>query len=80
MHIRVLSTDDYINRVKPFIEKVGLNFYEYKFRIVTKDIQKRTKVLSYVPEREDFLFNNEITRDIPSMFKKGIDKEKVILV
>ena len=28
----------------------------------------------------DFLFNNEITRDISSMFKKGIDKEKAILV
>lgn len=80
MHIRVLSTDDYINRVKPFIEKVGLNLDEDKFRIVTKDIQERTKILSDVPERVDFLFNNEITRDISSMFKKGIDKEKVILV
>ena len=44
MHIRVLSTDDYINRVKPFIEKVGLNFDEDKFRIVAKDIQERTKI------------------------------------
>ena len=80
MHIRVLSTDDYINRVKPFIEKVGLNFDEDKFRIITKDIQERTKILSDVPERVDFLFKNEITRDISSMFKKGIDKEKAILV
>ena len=62
------------------MKKVGLNFDEDKFRIVTKDIQKRTKVLSDVPERVDFLFKNEITRDIPSMFKKGIDKEKAILV
>ena len=58
--------------------KTGL--YEDKFRIITKDIQERTKILSDVPERVDFLFNNEITRDISSMFKKGIDKEKTILV
>ena len=43
-------------------------------------MSKRTKILSDVPERVDFLFKNKITRDIPSMFKKGIDKEKAILV
>ena len=80
MHIRSLELQDYISRVRPFIEKAGLNFDEDKFRIVAKDVQERTKILSDVPDRVDFLFQDEIKRDIPSMFKKGIDKEKAILV
>ncbi|MGI6680959.1 MAG: glutamate--tRNA ligase [Bdellovibrionota bacterium] len=78
VHIRNLSVKEYTKRVIPFIEKSGLVFDEEKFSIVACDVKERTKVLSDVPERVDFLFKKEIERNISDAFKKGIVKEKAL--
>lgn len=80
MYIRKLTPDEFIERAKPFIEKAGLTFDEAKFKKLAAHVQERTKLMTDVAPMVDFLFVNQVKRDVTQMFKKGIDKEKAIAI
>jgi glutamyl-tRNA synthetase len=75
VYIRKLSVEEFTSRAIPFIEAAGLKFNKERFSIVAALVQERVRLLKEVPEMVEFLFKEEITRNIQEMFQKGIDKD-----
>lgn len=74
-YIRDLNVDEFTARVLPIIEGAGLSFDQQRWDPVARHIQERTKQLTDVVSLSDFLFRNEIERDVPAMLKKGMTAE-----
>lgn len=76
VYIRSLPPEDFIARSVPFIEQAGFKVDLESYRLLAPHLQERAKRLTDLPEMVDFLFSQEIKRDLQQMFKKGIDQEK----
>ncbi len=76
IYIRNLSPEEFTCRVRPFIEKAGLSFNIEKWDMIAPHVQERVKLLAEAPEMVEFLFKENITRNVQEMFKKGIDAPK----
>ena len=76
-YIRALSPEQFAERAKPFLEKAALKIDE-KWEKIAPHVQERVKILSEIPEMVEFLFVDSLNRDLPSMFQKGIDRDKAI--
>jgi glutamyl-tRNA synthetase len=72
-YIRALPVEDFIAKSKPFIQAAGLTLREDRFRPIAALVQERVKNLSEVPGMLDFMFKDEIERDIDAMYGKGVD-------
>lgn len=75
VYIRNMSVEDYCEAAMPFLEEAGLKVDREKFASIAPHIQERTKRMTEIPEKVKFLFVDQIERDMPSMFKKGIDEQ-----
>jgi glutamyl-tRNA synthetase len=74
VYIRKLAPADLQQRVKPFLEKAGLVVDDEKLRRIAPHIQPRMELLPDAVPLVDFLFQPNITRDLPAMLKKGMDE------
>lgn len=76
MYIRTLQPADLAQRLKPFLAAAGLNVDDGKLERITPHIQQRLELLPDAVPLVDFLFKDEIDRDMPAMLKKGMDAVK----
>ena len=76
VYIRSLALDEFLVRVRPFIENAGLPVREDRLRVIGPHVQERAKLLGEVPAMVDYLLLDRIERDIPAMFAKGVDGAK----
>lgn len=76
MYIRNLPVDEFIVRVRPFLEKAGLNINDEKLKLIAPHVQERVKVLTEAAPMVEFLFVEKIDRDLQAMLKKDIDAGK----
>ena len=77
VYIRKLPAVEFAVHAKEQIEKAGLKFNPERWAGMAPHIQERTKLLPEIPPLVDYLFQDQITRDLPAMAGKGLEKEKV---
>ena len=80
MYMRAMNLSQFSSRALPWLEKASLIVNPESWDIIAPHVQARAKLLSDVAPMIDFLCHDEIARDMPAMFKKGIDKEKAIFI
>jgi glutamyl-tRNA synthetase len=73
VYIRKLPVADLEKRLQPFLAAAGLQVDEEKLTRITPHIQARLELLADAVPLVDFLFRNEIERDLTAMLKKGMD-------
>lgn len=80
MYMRSLPDQEFIRLAKPFLERAGLVVDDAKFAMVAPLVKERVRLLTEIAPMVDFLFVDKIEREIPLMFKKGMDKVKALEV
>lgn len=76
VYIRALAAEDLGKRLRPFLVNAGLQVDEEKLRRIVPHVQQRLELLPDAIPLVEFLFKDKITRDMPSMLKKGMDAPK----
>lgn len=72
-HMRRLSDERFYRDAVAVCEAAGLSVREERLRVIAPYVKERVKLLNEVPPMVEFLFTDQLTRDIPAMFQKGID-------
>lgn len=80
MFIRALPADNLRERLRPYLIQAGLIINEQRLETIVPHIQERMETLLDAVPLVEFLFKDQIEREIPDMFKKGIDKEKALII
>jgi glutamyl-tRNA synthetase len=80
VYIRNLSSEEFIARTIPFLEKAGLVVNQERYQAIAPHLIERVKLFTEVPAMVDFLFKRQIERDITAMLKKGVDNVLAISV
>jgi glutamyl-tRNA synthetase len=82
IYMRNLSIDEFTKRAQPFMEKAGLKVHQERWNLIAPFVKERVKLLTEVAPMVEFLFVDNIQRDIESMYQKGVDqiKAKEILI
>jgi len=73
VYIRKLQNDDLHQRVRPFLISAGLEIDDEKLRRIIPHVRQRLELLADVVPLLDFLFRNNIDRDLSAILKKGVD-------
>ena len=73
VYIRKLQNDDLDQRVRPFLISAGLEIDDEKLRRIIPHVRQRLEFLADVVPLLDFLFRNNIDRDLSAILKKGVD-------
>lgn len=80
IYIRMLSTTDLLKRITPFVEASGGKVNVERLEKIAPHIQERMRHLKEAAELTQFLFQDQIVRDLPAMFQKDIDSAKAIII
>ena len=80
VYIRNLPLEEFLSRARPFCESKLANYDEGKFKPIAHLVQERVKVLTEVPEMIEFLYVDQLERELDGMFKKGMTPEMAVKV
>lgn len=75
MYIRAMPLPEFTALAKQRVVAAGLAWNEEIFAKVAPLVQERVKTLAEIAPTVEFLFREEIEREIDAMFGKGVDKE-----
>lgn len=77
MYIRAVSQARFTELARPFLTKANVRFDETIWNTIAPHVQERVKLLSEIPEMVEFLFIDNIARDLDVIFEqKGVDGAK----
>lgn len=76
MYIRNMPVDTFIESAKPFMGSHTSGPGFESFKTIAPLVQERVKTLKEVLPMVEFLFQDKVERDLPSMMKQGIDAAK----
>jgi len=76
IYMRNLTVEDFTRRCLPLIEGAGLKIRQDRWNIIAPFVQERARTLVEVPPMVEFLFVDNIQRDIAAMFGKDIDANR----
>jgi len=76
VYIRSLTAEDLTARLRPFLIGSGLEVDDEKLSRIIPHIQPRLDLLPDVIPLVEFLFKDQIERDLSGMLKKGMDAPK----
>jgi len=74
VYIRNLKIEDFSKRALPLLAEKNLKIPENSWAMIAPHVQERLKSMSELVPMVDFLCLENIERDLPSMFKKEVDK------
>ncbi len=84
IYIRNLTPEDFVEKIKPYCLEKGLKIdekiNEAKLKAISPHIQERMKFLSEAPDLIDFLFVDELKRDIQAIYSKEVDAPKAAAI
>jgi len=76
MYIRALTPEAFAEKVRPYCEVKNLKLDEVKFNAILPHIKERMKFLTEAPDLIDFLFVENLNRDMDAMIGKDVDVSK----
>lgn len=74
LYIRAMKAEDFILEAKSRIEAAGLSYDHEKFSILAGLVQERVKIFTEIVPMIEFLFKEQIERDLEALIPKGFDK------
>lgn len=75
LYIRALSLEEFLKRVRPFLQEAKLEVPEERLLPVLAAVQERCKLLTDAGEMLRFLEDKPLERDLGAMLNKNVDKE-----
>ncbi|MHC1771023.1 MAG: glutamate--tRNA ligase [Flexilinea sp.] len=76
VHIRSLSREDFVNRIKPFYLKQGLQADDATLLKIAPILQGRIGGLDEAPEISGFFFQDQVEPPIEDLIQKGLNAEQ----
>lgn len=80
VYIRNMEIGQLVSLLVPYLKKAGLNFDLETLTKIVPHIRERINKLTEAASLIDFLFVEDLARDLKSMYKKGIDEEKAMVI
>ncbi len=78
IYLRNSSDSQFTEYCQPYFEKAGFAPSATAWAIIAPHVKERVRTLPEVPPMVEFLCRDQIHRDLPEMFQKGVDKPKAI--
>ena len=76
VHIRSLTREDFVNRIKPFYLKQGLQADDATLLKIAPILQERIGGLDEAPEIAGFFFQDQVEPPIEDLIQKGLNAEQ----
>ena len=73
MYIRNLSDEEFTKHAEPYLTEKGWSVSDERWINIAPHVRERIKLFTEIPEMVEFLFVDEIERDLSKMLKKNVD-------